>query len=132
MVVLRSQFILILNPSNCYATGLGRNWVTVQCAMTGTTEIDAFAACPQGDSLTRGLLFFLGVFPDLQAKLLRVLQEGEFERVGGTGTARLMSGSSPPPTATSHAAPATAASAPTLDFRIKKLAGEFGVRVETA
>ena len=39
--------------------------------------------------------------PALQAKLLRVLQEREFERVGGTRRSRSTSGSSPPPTAIS-------------------------------
>jgi hypothetical protein len=37
---------------------------------------------------------------DLQAKLLRVLQEQEFERVGGTSPSAWTCGSSPPPTAT--------------------------------
>ena len=36
--------------------------------------------------------------PDSQAKLLRVLQEGQFERSARTKRARSMSGSSPPPT----------------------------------
>ena len=51
--------------------------------------------------------------PDLQAKLLRVLQDGEFERVGPAAAARWTCGSWPPPTATSGGPCPTAASART-------------------
>jgi Nif-specific regulatory protein len=40
--------------------------------------------------------------PATQVKLLRVLQEREFERVGGNARSRPTSASSPPPTATSR------------------------------
>ena len=39
--------------------------------------------------------------PGLQAKLLQVLQDGEFSRLGGEATSGWTRGSSPPPTATS-------------------------------
>ena len=92
-----------------------RPLITVNCASLPPSLIEselfgrergltgAMTKQPGRFEIADGSTLFLdeiGELPlDLQGKLLRVLEEGRFERLGSTRTIRSTSGSSPPPIA---------------------------------
>ena len=109
-------------PSTTGARAAASPFVEINCAGAGRVAARERALRPRERRLHRrarpkrgpfeladgGTLFLdeIGDMPSaLQAKLLRVLQEGEFERVGGDSRpCRSTCGSSPPRTATWHEA----------------------------